>query len=180
MHLTRKTLIILVILLLLFWALALVLFLRSSPSQTSYTTDYFKVRYPNSWDKTTRLVAGAGTMVTLLPHDLKPDTLFPRIDIIVTPLTAENSLKKKIESLSFMELKQQNTVFHDIPVIELSSTKISKLLHGNPEEKPIKKTILLFERTGFLYDIDYALFQDQDQVSVERELKGILSSIDIK
>jgi len=134
------------------------------------------ISFPQSWNTTTRAVAGGGTAVTLTPPDFKESEPFPILYIESTPANVLTPTQKAA-TLAPLKMTQTETTFKSNPAIQISGTLPFTPGSSNPNQSLIHKTYLIFQHSNNLYMLSYAEYEDKNQQTNEQLMRSILNTI---
>ena len=152
-----------------------------TPGVETHIAGGYQMVYPASWNEQNNSVVGGGSSFILMPTDKPEDEYFPRITFEVTPLRPPDAITAKEAQLQkIYNLAQSNVRFHDI-----SATKLDGILNfhwdsGNPSQKPVHKTILIFNQGNYTYVVEYAYFDDGSASAYLDLLNQMLDSFQFK
>lgn len=144
---------------------------------TTHKTSQYTLTYPPNWKPQELQIVGGGTIFTVRPATAANGDYFPRIDVESYPTNPKVTLQQKADFLSGYKLTKTSTTFHGIPAIQLSGTMAIKLDVGNPQQKPIHKTIIFLEKSGWIYEIKYAYYEDLNEQQTLRLINNALDTL---
>lgn len=152
--------------------------ITSESGLITHTTSGYSISYPSDWSSQDNTVSGGGSSFVLLPYNRPSDVDFPRLTVEETPLRSADLLNQKISQLQNLYTLTRSTVnFQNISSTELDGILRLQWLSGNPQQKPVHKTILFFNQGNSTYVIEYAYFEDDQAQNNLTMINQIINSL---